>query len=148
MSSPNYHQRVWRAFRERELTHAFLAVLLELPRFRGPDGICPAHAALAKAARCCPRTAQRALQAARALGLVSWRHRSVRVAWRALRTSNLYVLAGLTPATNGQFGRGKRIQKENTALEEAQAALAAVRKGAEARIAAFWRANRDVSPSG
>jgi hypothetical protein len=85
--------RVWREFHARNLTPTWRDVLLSLRSFRGRDGtICPAHATLGQAARCHENTVQRALQAARGLRLVDWAGRRIRLGWRALRTSNSYVL--------------------------------------------------------
>src|SRR3954462_7891567 len=84
--------RVWREFHARALTPTWRDVLLSLRSFRGRDGICPAHATLARAARCSDSTVLRALQAAAGLGLVRWAGRRVRAGWRALRTSNSYEL--------------------------------------------------------
>src|SRR3954451_23771019 len=90
--------RVWREFHAHNLTPTWRDVLLSLRTFRGSDGaICPAHATLGQAARCHQNTVQRALQAARGLRLVEWAGRRVRLGWRALRTSNSYVL--LVPKT-------------------------------------------------
>jgi hypothetical protein len=85
--------RVWREFHAHNLTPTWRDVLLSLRSFRGRDGtICPAHATLGQAVRCHENTVQRALQAARDLRLVDWAGRRVRLGWRALRTSNSYVL--------------------------------------------------------
>jgi hypothetical protein len=85
--------RVWREFHAHNLTPTWRDVLLSLRSFRGSDGtICPSHATLAHAARCHESTAMRALQAARDLRLVGWVGRRVQAGWRALRSSNSYVL--------------------------------------------------------
>src|SRR6516162_9781581 len=56
-------------------------VLCELGRFDACRlGIFPSHEFLARRARCSVRTVQRALEAARALGLVDWSHQRVRAA--------------------------------------------------------------------
>jgi len=131
--------RVWAEFRAGNLTRAWRDVLLTLRTYRGHGGlICPAHDTLAERAKCSARTVQRALQQARALGLVSWAERRVRAAWRWLRASNRYVLE--LPAdpvqpgprapwprrrTNGQSGCGgesEGIKKE--AQEERGSVLA------------------------
>jgi DNA-binding transcriptional MocR family regulator len=139
-----YHRLIWQAYRDGKLTRAFLIVLLELPRFAGPGGIYPSHAALASRARCSVKTVQRALQAARELGLVSWSHRHVRAAWRALRVSNAYVLTGYRSASPTDIvDRGSSTRKEIKAYEEAQAALKAKARAMEARLAARWQ--RDAS---
>jgi DNA-binding transcriptional MocR family regulator len=85
--------RVWREFHAGNLTRAFRDVLLTLRTYRGHGGlICPSHETLAGRANCHPSTVQRALQAARDLGLVQWTERRVRASWRSLRTSNRYWL--------------------------------------------------------
>ena len=122
--------RVWREFRAGNLTRAHRDVLLTLRTFRGAGGrLHPAHATLGDRAGCSARTAQRALQQARHLGLVTWTERRGRAAWRWLRTSNAYTLempAGLVepglraplprPATTGQRGGGGETSKKE-ALE-------------------------------
>lgn len=85
--------RVWREFHAGNLTRAFRDVLLTLRTYRGRGGsIHPSHATLADRVDCGRSTVQRALQAARDLGLVQWTERRVRAAWRSLRTSNRYWL--------------------------------------------------------
>jgi hypothetical protein len=84
---------VRRAHRDGHLTRHYRDVLLELHGYRGTGGIAwPAHATLAERAECCVRTVQRALEAARDLGLVSWSARRLRAGWRLLRSSNAYRL--------------------------------------------------------
>jgi hypothetical protein len=78
-------------------------VLCELGRFdRCRLGIFPSHRTLAARARCGLRTVQRALQAAKRLGLVDWTATRVRAAWRSLRGANRYVLK--VPETAVQWG--------------------------------------------
>src|SRR3954465_4707639 len=92
------HNTTWcghvrRAHRDGHLTRAWRDVLIELHAYRGRGGTAwPAHATLAERAACCVRTVQRALEAARELGLVSWTARRLRAGWRALRSSNAYRL--------------------------------------------------------
>src|SRR3954469_25379712 len=84
---------VRRAHRDGHLTRHYRDVLLELHGYRGSGGIAwPAHSTLAERAECCVRTVQRALEAARELGLVSWTARRLRAGWRSLRSSNAYRL--------------------------------------------------------
>src|SRR5262249_37854558 len=91
-------QRQWLARVKQEyaagnLTATARPVLMELATFtRCRFGIWPSHELLAKRARCCIRTVQDALQAARKLGLLEWWHQRVRRAWRALRAVNRYEL--------------------------------------------------------
>jgi hypothetical protein len=103
-------------------------------------GIFPSHALLALRARCSVRTVQRALEAARTLGLVEWSARRVRVAWRSLRASNRYVLklpaqpaqvgGRQGPATTGQRGRGVPYERKKEAREGLEGALVAMVEGA------------------
>src|SRR3954453_12611876 len=92
------HPTTWcgyvrRAHRDGHLTRHWRDVLIELHGYRGAGGIAwPAHATLAERAECCVRTVQRALEAARELGLVSWTARRLRAGWRSLRSSNAYRL--------------------------------------------------------
>jgi hypothetical protein len=86
--------RVWAEFRAGNLTRAWRDVLLTLATFRGRGGlICPAHQTLAnRTGLKASKTVERALRAARDLGLVEWSERRVRRGWRWLRSSNLYRL--------------------------------------------------------
>ena len=112
--------RVWKEFHAGNLTRAFRDVLLTLRTYRGRGGsIHPSHETLADRANCHPSTAQRALHAARDLGLVGWTERRVRAAWRSLRTSNRYWLTTPEwprfPPANALTGRdagGGRASKE------------------------------------
>src|SRR5215469_13999230 len=65
-----WFSRVYREYEAGNLTRGYRDVLLALGRFDGPVGIFPSHRTLAARARCGIRTVQRALQAARRLGLV------------------------------------------------------------------------------
>jgi hypothetical protein len=114
-------------------------VLCELGRFDACRlGIFPSHRTLAARARCGLRTVQRALQAARRLGLVEWTETRVRAAWRALRGPNRYVLR--VPAspvqwlrrTTGQSGRGVTQPITKTARERSGGALHAMLEAARA----------------
>ena len=59
----------------------------------GVNGQCdPAQDTLANDAGCSARTVRRATAAMRALGLLRWQTRLVRVGWRAEQTSNAYEL--------------------------------------------------------
>lgn len=65
-----------------------------LIRRLGTDGqLDPAHETIADDVGCCSRTVRRALEALKALGLVMWQRRLVRVGWRTAQTSNAYLLA-------------------------------------------------------
>jgi hypothetical protein len=85
--------RIWAEFRCGNLTRAWRDALLTLATFRGRGGtICPSHATVAARTALAPKTVERALHAARDLGLVTWSERRVRRGWRWVRTSNLYRL--------------------------------------------------------
>lgn len=118
----------------------------------GASGRCdPTHATLAAHAGCSERTARRACETMRRLGLLRWQHRLVRVGWRSEQTSNAYVLmtnvANPAPLpSGGQKGREtKSIDKsmDCTSLPlfsydervAAQAALAERRRVIEQRLA-------------
>jgi hypothetical protein len=87
---------------------------LALLKRLGADGqLDPAQDTLAADAGCSARTVRRATVCLRSLGLARWESRLVRAGWRALQTSNAYVL--LTPClaqpvvcTGGQTGRETR----------------------------------------
>jgi DNA-binding transcriptional MocR family regulator len=95
---------IWLEFRAGNLTRAHRDVLLCLAGYGRVAW--PSHQTLADRANCCVRTVQRALEAARDLGLVTWVERRVRAGWRWLRTSNRYTLT--VPATTGQ-----KVWREN-----------------------------------
>ena len=96
--------------------------------------------------RCSVRTVQRALEAARALGLVDWSAQRVRAAWRLLRGPNRYVLKYPTGAvkpgphgpgnqgraTTGQVGRGVTQPITKMARERSSGALHAMLEAARA----------------
>jgi hypothetical protein len=134
LSDP-WFSRVHREFEAGTITRTSRDVLLALGRFHACRfGIFPSHALLAARARCSVRTVQRALQAARDLGLVSWCARRVRAAWRSLRTSNRYVLT-VPPRpvrTDGQDGRREVLRKQEQAHEVADPGVLAV-------LDAIWR---------
>jgi hypothetical protein len=81
----------------------------------GADGRCdPTHATLAAHAGCSERTARRACETLRRLGLLRWQHRLVRAGWRSEQTSNAYVLmvTAANPAplsSGGQKGRETKL---------------------------------------
>jgi len=147
---------VWAEWRVNNLTRAFRDVLLTLATYRGAGGVAhPSHETLASRVGCCVRTVQRALQAARDLGLVSWAERRVRAGWRWLRTSNAYRLgvpsgltgSGLRPArprrsTTGQNARrGERLNKQ-AAWEAMRLAAAALPDLLAMRRATFTRSQQ------
>jgi hypothetical protein len=144
----SWFSRIHREYEAGNLTLHYREVLLVLGRFHTCRfGIFPSHQTLATRARCSVRTVQRALQAARGLGLLDWAARRVKAAWRSLRASNRYVLrlpAGpvRTPLpTTGQRGRGVTYLKEKSGIEETQPVAAAVRQAAQAVLDAV-RARR------
>jgi hypothetical protein len=127
-------QRQWLSRVKQEYTAGNLTatgrlVLMELATFtRCRFGIWPSHELLARRARCCIRTVQEALQAARRLGLLEWWHQRVRRAWRALRAVNRYALklpgGAVLPGphgpgrTTGKSCRGDIQQGKTRASEE------------------------------
>ena len=137
-----WFSRVYREYEAGNLTPLWRDVLRALGRFDACRfGIFPSHEFLARRARCSVRTVQRALQAAKNLGLVEWTAQRVRAAWRLLRGSNRYVLK--TPevpvqpgphgpgATTGQAGRGVTQPITKTARERSSGALAGILEAAK-----------------
>jgi DNA-binding transcriptional MocR family regulator len=115
----------WLARMGREVTNGNLTdtegrCLRILMSFRGHGGaLFPSHESIAARARRSVSTVQRALSAARDLGLLRWAERRVRSGWRWLRTSNAYEL--LEPenpmkTTTGQPDRGTLRVKESSYL--------------------------------
>jgi hypothetical protein len=145
---PSWFSRVHREFEAGNLTRHYRDVLLMLGRFGACRfGIVPSHATLAARARCSVSTVQRALQAARSLGLVDWAARRVQAAWRSLRASNRYVLTvppgAVRPAdrpagrTASQQARGVTYPKEKQAREGTRPVSEAVRRAAGEALAAI-----------
>jgi hypothetical protein len=142
--------RVWREFHAGNLTRAFRDVLLTLRTYRGRGGsIHPSHETLAGRADCHPSTVQRALHAARDLGLVQWTERRVRAAWRCLRTSNRYWLIvpekPVSPVkpTNRQNAGGGESKKKQEASGSSVAAVNAMIQAAR-RLPDLLAARRAV----
>jgi hypothetical protein len=132
-----WFSRVYREYEAGNLTPLWRDVLRALGRFDACRfGIFPSHEFLARRARCSVRTVQRALEAARALGLVDWTAQRVRASWRLLRASNRYVLklptAPVQPgphgpsATTGQADRGVTQPITKTARERSSGAIRAI----------------------
>lgn len=125
-----WRQRIWREFNAGNLTRSYRDVLLTLAGY-GPRPW-PSHETLAARARCCTRTVQRALEAARGLDLVSWAERRIKAGWRWLRTSNIYRL--LVPdgpvATTGHKVPGGESKVRKPAREGSNAALAELMRAA------------------
>jgi hypothetical protein len=144
-------KRVWAEFRAGNLTRAWRDVLLTLATFRGRGGtICPAHQTVAdRASLKASKTVERALHAARDLGLVEWSERRFRRGWRWLRTSNLYRLivpdAVVEPGlrwlrrrTNRPAVGGGESKKESRLAREVLAAIPwQVSKAAQKGLAAI-----------
>lgn len=131
MSTPTaWFSRIHREYEAGNLTLHWREVLLVLGRFQGCRfGVFPSHATLAARARCCVRTVQRALQAAKALGLLDWSPRRIRASWRALRASNAYALrlpAGAVSTVGLKVPRVRPYQPKKAAREGDRAALAAM----------------------
>ena len=133
-----WFSRVYREFEAGNLTRAYRDVLLALGRFDGPLGIFPSHRTLAARARCGVRTVQRALQAARRLGLVEWTETRVRAAWRSLQGPNRYVLKVPAAAvqwlrrTGGQIGRRDTNERKKPAREQSNGTIRAMLETARA----------------
>jgi hypothetical protein len=132
-----WFSRLKREYETGNLPAKQYLVLCELGRFDGCRlGIFPSHRTLAARARCGVRTVQRALQAARRLGLVAWTGTRVRAAWRALRGPNRYVLR--VPAspvqwlrrTTGQTGRGDTNERKKPARERSSGTIHAMLEAA------------------
>jgi hypothetical protein len=149
-----WFSRVEREFEAGNLTRAQRDVLKALGRFSGCRfGVFPSHAFLAARVKCCVRTVQRALQAARDLGLVQWAAQRVRAGWRSLRTSNRYVLTVPNRAvehdphgpraTTGQKARGVPQEKKKEAHEKRGIGLGAFLEAARG-LPDLLRARRET----
>lgn len=154
MPDATWTARVWCEFHAGNLTRAFRDVLLTLRSYRGRGGlICPSHDTLAGRADCHPSTVQRALQAARDLGLIGWAERRVRAAWRSLRTSNRYwLIVPETPVspgarTNRQKAAGGESQRKKEASGSSVAAVNAMIEAAN-RLPDLLAARREAWRTG
>ena len=159
--------RLHRALADQALAGKEYLVGRALLRLLGQEGrLDPAQDTLATIAACSRRTAQRALERLRDLGLVRWTRRLVRRGWRAEQASNAYELVpgaacerqpDAEPRIIGKGGWCPRAAKtggnaRKPAVElmeglvpraEALAALAEVRRRREALLQA---PSRTVSP--
>jgi hypothetical protein len=90
------------------MTRLEFLVLRALPTFRPYGGLLfPSHAAIARRVGCHTATVGRALNNARALGLLTWMRRRRRVGkWRTEQTSNLYILLKPAPDRPTATARG------------------------------------------
>jgi hypothetical protein len=132
-----WFSRLRREYEAHNITATQYLVLCELGRFDAARlGIFPSHRTLAARARCGLRTVQRALQAARRLGLVEWAATRVRAAWRSLRGPNRYVLKVPAAAvqwlrrTGGQSGRRDTNEQKKPARERSSGAIQAMLEAA------------------
>jgi hypothetical protein len=132
-----WFSRLKREYEAGNLPAKQYLVLCELGRFDACRlGIFPSHRTLAARARCGLRTVQRALQAARRLGLVEWTATRVRAAWRSLRGPNRYALKVPAAAvqwlrrTGGQIGRGDTNEQKKPARERSSGAIRAMLEAA------------------
>ena len=120
-------------------TRLHVHILAKLAHWRSQT---PTHRALARAARCSRRTVLRALERLRALGLLSWRQRTICGRGFAVRVANLYALGRATSLSP------IRIQSCATLSHPPAApAIAAALRASEARVAAAWAARKRASPS-
>jgi hypothetical protein len=142
LSASPWTERVWHEFRAGNLTRTWRDVLLSLHGYRGCGSIWPSHATLAQRCKCSVKSVQRALQAGRALGLVSWATRRIKALWRSLQASNRYVLAlpegavnpchRRAPSTGGHLARGEERKNKQRRCERDTGALAEIMHAASA----------------
>lgn len=93
MTPNQFSYRVWHAHRTlahgQRPTGLHLRIARLLGRWQHP---CPSHGKLARAARCCVRTVQNALNRLRGLGLLTWRHQGATLrSGRRLQLPNRYL---------------------------------------------------------
>jgi hypothetical protein len=139
-----------------KLTALHAEIALALARRLGVDGrLDPSHATIAADARAGCRTVRRALARLSELGVLRWVRRLVRDGSICAQTSNSYelLMGGAASAAvrigDGQVGRAtlkevfsSATQATKEAVNEALAALAAVRTRREAALAVRWRKAR------
>ena len=89
--------------RAKKLTPLYEDIGLAMLRRLGTDGqLDPSQQTIAEDVGCDARSVRRALVAFRSCGLVIWSCRMVRAGWRAVQTSNAYVLTlGEPPVFQG-----------------------------------------------
>jgi len=145
-----WFSRLKREYEAGNLPAKQYLVLCELGRFdRCRLGIFPSHRTLAARARCGIRTVQRALQAAKALGLVEWCHQRVKAAHRAVRGPNRYVLRVPVGAVQwlrrsiGQSGRGGTYEQKKAATTRASGTIRAMLEAARG-LPDLLKARREV----
>ena len=134
-----WFSRLKREYEAGNLPAKQYLVLCELGRFDCCRlGIFPSHRTLAARARCGLRTVQRALQAAKRLGLVEWAATRARAAWRSLQGPNRYVLrvpaiaVSWAKRTGGQSARRDTYERKKEAGERSNGALGAMLEAAKA----------------
>jgi hypothetical protein len=128
--------RIWQEFKAGNLTRAWRDALLTLATFRGRGGIiCPSHKTVADRANMASKTVERAVRAARDLGLVDWTERRVKRGWRWLRSSNLYRL--IVPGEPLQIGL-RRPRRTNRPPVERGESKEERRLPREALVALPW----------
>lgn len=108
----------------------------------GTDGQCdPTHETLATDAGCEVRTVRRGLDTLKALGLVRWVNRLVRDGWRAVQTSNAYLLLTGNPpvipavSCDGQRVLGTRKDRDSPVQRPVFEVSPEARQGAQAALA-------------
>jgi len=145
-----WFSRLKREYEAGNLPAKQYLVLCELGRFDACRlGIFPSHRTLAARARCGLRTVQRALQAARRLGLVEWTGTRVRAAYRAVRGPNRYVLKVPVTAvqwlrrSTGQSGRRDANESEKKARERSSGTIRAMLEAAS-RLPDLLKARREA----
>lgn len=137
-----------RSFRlRREITALHEQVGLELLRLLGADGrLDPSQATLAARTGCCERTVSTALRRFRALGLLEWVRRLVRLGQQVRQTSNAYTFRLSEPAPavihcDRKLCREAILLKVSPAvprlLEDRAAALAALQAVSQRREVAI-----------
>jgi DNA-binding transcriptional MocR family regulator len=96
-------------------TKLHLKIARLLARWQNPM---PSHAKLARAAGCCVRTVQNALNRFRDLGLLTWRHQAARMrSGQWLRLPNRYrFMATFLLSAGAAKEEGSKIQTPNLSL--------------------------------
>jgi hypothetical protein len=145
-----WFSRLKREYEAGNLPAKQYLVLCELGRFDAYRlGIFPSHRTLAARARCCVRTVQSALQAAKRLGLVEWAATRARAAWRSLQGPNRYILKVPVAAvqwvrrTGGKFCRRDTNEQKKPAGEQSNGTIRAMLAAARG-LPDLLKARREV----
>jgi hypothetical protein len=108
----------------------------------------PCHATLADDAGCCERTARRATNRMREVGLLRWQQRLARAGQRTVQTSNAYLLltpaGAVLPVARGGFVSGGQTVRE-TGRKDFKTVTSGPSEGSGSDEWARWNRDRQLA---